>query len=306
MLRAGADAGHVGGHANVERLVRVYLEERSPAWAEETLRQARQVLADFLLFVERRGSVEGEGLDAELLRGYVLDVRSRRNRKGEPWSPHTIEGVLALVRRFLKWALLRGHLLQDLGRLIVTPRTLALPRTLGETEVLELIERTKSVRTRAILELLYGTGLRAQELVSLDLVDVNLQAQLLTVREGKGRKARLVPFGRKVKEALRAYLRERAAREGALFLTRSGRRLVRSALGDLVRQAGDRAGLRRPVSPHRLRHSFATHLLRNGADVRHIQRLLGHASLGSTQVYLGLDVADLARMIERSHPRERA
>jgi site-specific recombinase XerD len=124
------------------------------------------------------------------------------------------------------------------------------------------------------------------------------------VREGKGRKGRLVPFGRKVKDALRAYLRERAAREGALFLTRSGRRMVRSALGDVVRHAGERAGLGRPVSPHRLRHSYATHLLRNGADIRHIQALLGHASLSSTQVYLGLDVTDLARMLERSHPRE--
>ena len=289
----------MNGQGDAARLVRLYLDERAPAWAEATLRQARQVLGDFLLFVE------GRSLDAEHVRAYVRDVRSRRNRKGEPWSPHSVESALSLVRRFLKWALLRGHLFQDLGAVIVTPRTVALPRTLGEAEVFDLLERTKSVRTRAILELLYGTGLRAKEAVALDLVDVDLQAQVLSVRQGKGRKERLVPFGRKVKEALRAYLRERAAREGALFLTKSGRRMVRSALGDLVRQAGERAGLERPVSPHRLRHSYATHLLRNGADIRHIQTLLGHSSLSSTQVYLGLDVTDLARMIERSHPRER-
>jgi len=201
--------------------------------------------------------------------------------------------VLVVVRRFLKWALLHGHLLQDLSGMIVTPQVQALPRPLGEKDVETLIDGTTDVRTRALLELLYGTGLRAQETVKLDLVDVDLQAQLVMVRRGKGSKDRVVPFGTRVKQALLAYLRDRPARDGALFLNARGRRFSRSRIGDLVRNAGRRASIAPFVSPHRLRHSYATHLLKNGADIRHIQVLLGHASLNSTQVYLGLDEQDL-------------
>ena len=291
------EAGACERSLGVEDLVRIYLEESSPAWSPATLRQVQWVLGEILLSTK--------ALSAAAVDALVLDVRSRRTRRGGPWSPHTVAGVLAVVRRFLKWALLRGLVMEELGARISVPKPAALPRTLTEGEVGQLLERTESLRTRAILEVLYGTGLRANELVSLDLGDVDLLSQLVFVREGKGRKERLVPFGASVKEALRAYLRERPPCDGPLFLSRSRGRLTRTGLGTLVAKAGVRAGLERLVSPHRLRHSFATHLLRNGADVRHIQALLGHASLCSTQVYLALDVGDLARMLETSHPRER-
>jgi site-specific recombinase XerD len=289
------EAGARDRSLDAEDLVRIYLEESSPAWSPATLRQVQWVLGELLLSTK--------ALSVEAVDAFVLDVRSRRTRRGRPWSPHTVASVLAVVRRFLKWTLLRGFVMEDLGARISVPKPAALPRTLTEADVRDLLERTTSLRTRAILEVLYGTGLRANELVSLDLGDLDLLSQLVFVREGKGRKERLVPFGASVKQALRAYLRERPPREGPLFLSRSLGRLTRTGLGTLVAKAGVRAGLDRPVSPHRLRHSFATHLLRNGADVRHIQALLGHASLSSTQVYLALDVSDLARMIETSHPR---
>ena len=292
-MRAVAD----GGTLSADELVRIYLDESAPAWARATLRQAQWVLGEFLLFAKRAS------LSTETVHTFVLDVRSRKTRRGKPWSPHTIGSILVVLRRFLKWALLRGLVMEDLGAQVSVPRTAVLPRTLAEAEVRDLIENTRSVRTQAILELLYGTGLRANELVSLDLGDADLLSQVVFVRAGKGRKERLVPFGARVKEALRAYLRERPPREGPLFLSRSLGRLTRTGLGTLVAKAGARAGLERPASPHRLRHSFATHLLRNGADVRHIQALLGHASLSSTEIYLALDVTDLARMIEKSHPR---
>ncbi len=278
----------------------LYLAEKAPAWAQATLSQAQGVLLDLLRFV-----LEGVFLP-ENVESYVLDVKARCNAKGEPRSIRGINTTLAAARSFLRWAYENGQILQDLGVLVVTPYVLTLPKPLSEEEALRLIEAAKDARVRAILELLYGTGLRSAEAVALDLGEVDLLAQLLTVRCGKGGKGRVVPFGARVREALRAYLCERPPQGEALFLSaRGGRRLSRAGLGWLVQRAGKRAGIESLVSPHRLRHSFATHLLRNGASIRHIQALLGHASLNSTQVYLGLDVTDLLRMIEKSHPRER-
>lgn len=181
-----------------------------------------------------------------------------------------------------------------------------LPRTLSESEVFELIEKgAKGARERAIFEVLYGTGLRASELIRLTPDDIDLLTGILYVRQGKGRKDRVVPFGERVKAAVLAYLRERPRKGGPLFLNARDGPLTVGTLETLVWSAGKRAGLARLASPHRLRHSYATHLLQGGADVRHIQVLLGHASLASTQVYLGVEVSDLARMLEKSHPRER-
>lgn len=284
-------------------LVESYLAEKTPAWQPSTVEKARAVLAgDFL----RRVPMPGGVILAEHVVGYVLDVRSRRTKQGAPWAVPTVHGHLATVRRFLAWATTAGHLLQDLSGLIVLKKHRVLPRTLSPEEVRALIEKgARTARERAALEVLYGTGVRASELVRLTPDDVDLAERLLYVRQGKGRKDRVVPFGARVRAALLAYLRERERKPGPLFFTLRGAPLTRTALDGLVSKAGKRAGLLRPASPHRLRHSYATHLLQNGADVRHIQVLMGHASLSSTQIYLGVDASDLSRMIERSHPRER-
>lgn len=282
-------------------LVEAYLREKAPAWSPATIERARAVLAlDFLRFV-KGGHVLGEHVVA-----YVVDVRTRTTKQGAPLAVPTIHGRLAVARRFLDWAVLAGHMLQDLSGLIVLKKYRVLPRTLSPEEMTSLIETgARTARERAVLEVLYGTGLRAAELVRLTPDDVDLAERLLFVRQGKGRKDRIVPFGESVRKALVAYLRERLRKTGPLFFTLRGAAMTRPALDGLVREAGKRAGLTRPASPHRLRHSYATHLLQNGADVRHIQVLMGHASLCSTQIYLGVDTADLSRMLERSHPRER-
>jgi integrase/recombinase XerD len=281
--------------------VRRYLEEQRPAWAKRTLSQVQRALSDFL------GFVQGDILLPEHVVSYLVDVRSRKSKKGQPLAPATVQGLLTNVRRFLRWALLHGHVLQDLGSVIVLRKVQTLPRTLGETEVQELIEKgARDARERVILEVLYGTGLRASELCRLAIDDVDLHEGLVYVRQGKGRKDRVVPIGERVRDAILAYLRTcRQKAGGPLILTVRGRPLGRNNLGSIVQKAGERAGLTRPASPHRLRHSYATHLLRNGADVRHIQVLLGHASLSSTQIYLGVETADLKRMLDKSHPRER-
>jgi integrase/recombinase XerD len=157
-----------------------------------------------------------------------------------------------------------------------------------------------------MLELLSGTGLRASELCRLRVEDVDLAQDVVFVLPGKGKKDRIVPFGEKARTALVDYLRHgRPFTGGALFVTTRGTPFRRKLLTRSVVAAGRRAGLTHPVSPHRIRHSYATHLLRHGASLRALQLLLGHASLASTQIYLDVEVEDLARMLEKSHPRER-
>jgi site-specific recombinase XerD len=286
---------------DVAALVAAYLDEKAPTWNPSTTAIVRRVLEDFRRFVV------GDAILPEHVVAFVADVRSRKGRTGEPLRPASISGPLGVVRRFLRWVAVSGRMLSDLSGLIVTRWAPAVPRTLGEDEVTNLIDNgARDAREQAVLEMLYGTGLRADELCRLLLDDIDLQDGFVFVRQGKHRKDRIVPFGERARAALLAYLREcRPAKSGPFFLTKTGCRYTPGLLGLLVAGAGRRAGLKRPASPHRLRHSYATHLLLNGADIRHIQVLLGHASLESTQVYLGLDIADLARMIERSHPRAR-
>lgn len=295
-------AGKGAPPVTTSELAERYLCEKASAWSPATLTQARRFLLDFLRFAEPRV------LLPENIVAYAVDLRGRVTQQGRALAPRSAEDALRSVRRFLRWALLRGHILQDLARLIVTRHHEALPRMFSEGEVEGLIEKgTTDPRGRALIEVLYGTGLRASELCGLTVDDVDLAAGVIHVRWGKGKKERLVPFGERVRAALGTYLRGyRPPKSGALFLSaRGGSPLSPGALAETVRQASRRAGLSRLASPHRLRHSYAAHLLKNGADIRHIQLLLGHASLNSTQVYLDLDVSDLARMLEKSHPRER-
>ncbi len=167
----------------------------------------------------------------------------------------------------------------------------------------------KGKRDRALLELLYGTGLRMSECVRLDLADVELSVGTVLVRDGKGRKDRVVPLAGRAKEALSTYLSSarpglaRWSEDSALFVARTGTRLSAMSVRVLVREYGRRAGVR--ASCHVLRHSYATHLLAGGADIREIQRLLGHQNLTTTALYTRVDRRALAAMLARCHPRER-
>jgi integrase/recombinase XerD len=295
------------------RLIRTYLEERAPVWTEATRANEGKALADFLGFIATRERASADA--CELTRAHVLafvfDVRSRvTKRKGTPWAKASVIATLGPVSRFLRWCFRLGHILQDLAALIVLPRPDHLPRALSEADVTKLLDHgprpgAMNARDVAMLEMLYGTGLRASELARLNVTDVDLYQRLLIVRQGKGRKDRLVPFGERVRAAILRYLREcRDERPGPLFVgERSGRPLDRCGVNTIVTKAAARAGV--VASSHRLRHSYATHLLRNGAALPEIQALLGHASLQSTEIYLRVEITDLDRMIERSHPRER-
>jgi site-specific recombinase XerD len=289
---------------SVAELVTLYLAEWASAWAPRTLVRSRADLRHVLSFFGSRDLTRQGVIDC------VRQVHAKRTPQGEPWAKRTVLGVLVRLRHLLKWALLRGYLLEELAALVALPAVETLPRTLAEEDTDRLIEAAAlgacMLRDRAILETLYGTGLRAAELAALACDDLDLAAGFVYVRSGKGGRDRVVPLGECAAKAVHAYLvHERPRGAGPLYLTVQGRALSRKALGDVVARAGRRAGLLTPVSPHRLRHSYATHLLRNGASVLHVKALLGHARLASTEVYTHVDVSDLARMLERSHPRER-
>ncbi len=188
-----------------------------------------------------------------------------------------------------------------------------LPRVLSVEEVDRLLAapdgRTAAgARDLAMLELLYATGLRVSELVSLELNDVNLETRVLLAR-GKGRKERLVPLGAPAAEAVARWLAGprqrmlRGRRSRDLFVTPRGGRMTRQGFAKLLDRHARAAGLRRRVSPHKLRHSFATHLLAGGADLRAVQAMLGHADISTTQIYTHVDRTHVQRLYERCHPR---
>ncbi len=231
---------------------------------------------------------------------------------------------LAVVRRFFAWLSRQGRILQDPAKELKLPRPDSLPRVvLTETQARRLVSAPAAVNPRwwaegvekrdhAILELLYGTGLRLGECARLDVSDLSLLERRLFVRDGKGHRDRVVPVTGRTLVALDSYSRDvrplfaREPREQALFLSWTGARLSPITIRVIVRAKARAAGIGPSVSPHVLRHSCATHLLRGGADLRYVQELLGHRSIETTTRYTRVAIADLAAVIARAHPRERA
>jgi integrase/recombinase XerC len=219
---------------------------------------------------------------------------------------------LASLRTFFRYLCREGILERSPAAAILSPRLeRRIPSHLDEGEAAALVDvpgaDDASLRARALLELLYATGIRCAELTGLDLPEVDLDARMVRVL-GKGRKERVVPFGSRAQAALLAYLPARARtspRTEALFVNRRGGRLtdrsVRTILAGRVRQVA----LAKQISPHSLRHSFATHLLGRGADLRTIQELLGHASLSTTQRYTHVDLRRILDIYRKTHPRAR-
>jgi integrase/recombinase XerC len=214
---------------------------------------------------------------------------------------------LSALRSFFKYLMREGAVEMNPARSVATPkREKHLPSVLQSADVTVLLEQPDDsplgIRDRAWLELLYASGLRISELVGIDVDDLELRARLVKVR-GKGSKERIVPFGTKAEQALRAYLATRTDDEPAVFVNYRGQRITTRSVRRLFDRYVRGASLRAGVSPHTLRHSFATHLLNAGADLRSIQELLGHASLSTTQKYTHLNDAQLIAVYKKSHPR---
>jgi integrase/recombinase XerD len=228
-------------------------------------------------------------------------------------GPRTRARQIAAIRGFYRFARAAGRVADDPAALLESPRLpRRLPRALSRADAQALVEAPggdgpRGLRDRAILELLYGSGLRASEIVGLRPGDLDLHGQFL-VCHGKGSRQRLVPVGGEARKALRAYLEHarpvlvRRRDPDTLFVNHRGRPLSRQGLWGLVRQYAGRLGLPRAF-PHALRHSFASHLLEGGADLRSVQALLGHADIGTTEVYTHLPTDAVRRMYRRFHPR---
>ena len=274
----------------------------------------RRDLEDFERFLAARGLVLSGPPDPEHAEAYLREgVAAGR-------APATIARRLSALRAYERYCGEEGLQPSRPGGLRRLPRPrrrLRLPRVLGVNETLALLESVRAegprgLRDRAIVELLYASGLRVSELVALDRGDIDLERRALRCR-GKGGRERVVPFGRPAAAAVERYLCEgrpglvhggRRAGE-AVFLGLRGRRLRRQACWRLLKGHARAAGLPRPPSPHVLRHSFATHLLAGGADLRVVQELLGHADIGTTQIYTHLTLGHLRQAYLQAHPRAR-
>ncbi|MBN1321791.1 MAG: tyrosine recombinase XerD [Thermoleophilia bacterium] len=276
--------------------------------SERTVESYRRDLVQFSDFLAARR--------AGLITASSDDVRDFL--AGGEWRPATRARKTAAIRSFYRRAVLIDLLTSDPTRGLPGPRLESgLPRTLSVQEVERLLTGPRAdprgLRDRALLETLYGAGLRASEALSLRLQDIDLDVGFVRTI-GKGDKERVVPLGRKAIEALRAYNeRGRPFLGGAgkikapeLFLNDRGRRLSRQGLHLLIKKYARLAGLPDDVSAHTLRHSFATHLLEGGADLRAVQEMLGHADLSTTQIYTHVTTAHLQKIYRDAHPRARS
>jgi tyrosine recombinase XerC len=246
-------------------------------------------------------------IDNVVLRGFLVGLYEKKLTKA------SVARKLAAIRSFFDFCVRRKWIEANPALAIATPRLdRKVPAFLSEEDVSKLLAAPPAddllgVRDRAILELFYATGIRVSELVGIDLEDISLEERMIRVR-GKGKKERMVPFGRKAAGSVEAYLRARPEfplklGSSALFLNYQGGRLTTRSVQRLVNKYFKAAALRLKISPHALRHSFATHLLNRGADLRVIQEFLGHESLATTQRYTHLDVQRLLEVYRKSHPR---
>jgi integrase/recombinase XerD len=221
--------------------------------------------------------------------------------------------ALSAIRGLFRFLVREGKLRHDPAELLEGPRLLRkLPSILSRDEVLELLDapsgkKPNRVRDRAMLHTMYAAGLRVSELVELDLGDINLEEGFVSA-VGKGNKRRIVPIGAHARAAIAEYLAEvrpRWARAAgrACFVTARGGAMSRQAFWGLVKKYARVAGITKPISPHKLRHSFATHLLTGGADLRSVQTMLGHADISTTQIYTHVTADHLRKVHERYHPR---
>jgi site-specific recombinase XerD len=297
--------------------------EPSPAWrdalalfdadlrrrgaAEKTRRAYGVDLGQFALWCTTQDLAPTE-VSPRILRRYAAVLSDRKVVAA------TVARKLAALRGFYGTLREHGHIAHNPADLIPAPkRPRSLPRVLRPDEMAAVLDRIPAstpleVRDRALFEVAYASGLRAEELVTLDVTSVDFDAEELRV-EGKGDKTRIVPAGEPALRALARYLeRARPALSGndgeqALFLSKSGRRLSTSDVRRRLRVWARNAAVQGRISPHTLRHSFATHLLEGGADLRAIQELLGHSSISTTQIYTRVESARLRSAYARSHPR---
>jgi integrase/recombinase XerC len=283
---------------HIEKFIK-YLEIERDA-SKHTVRAYRKDLEDFIGYI-KKNPAEVELMD---VRGFAAQqIKDGLNKT-------TVSRRLAAVRSFLKFLYGEGYIKSNPAKLVSSPKTSRLlPKFLSVDDTFSLIEKPEGIgfmpaRDRAILELLYSSGLRVAEVSGLNLEDINTREGLVKVR-GKGKKERILPIGSKAVDAIISYLVERKLlkkKDIALFLNRKDTRLSDRGIRRIVVKYARMIGISGQIGPHTLRHTFASHLLQAGADLRVIQELLGHSSLSTTQKYTHLDVTHLMDVYDKSHP----
>ena len=315
------------------RAVRTYLDHLSVerGLADNTLTSYRRDLRRYLEYLAGLGVESLDDVKEETVAGFLMRLREGGGDH-PPLSASSAARTVVAVRGFHKFAVRDGLATADPAGGVKPPAPAKrLPKALPLSQIEAILEAagaagtTLALRDRALLEVLYGTGARISEAVGLDVDDLDLADGTVLLR-GKGGKERLVPVGSFAREAVSAYLararpelvstlrqaqdtassiRRTSTNAGALFLNARGGRLSRQSAWSVLVKAADRAGVTADVSPHTMRHSFATHLLDGGADVRVVQELLGHASVTTTQVYTLVTVDNLREVFATAHPRAR-
>lgn len=283
--------------------------------APETLRTQTQCIARFIQWAEASGIGDHAGVSPRTVQAYQRHLNQYRKRDGKPLSIGAQLVSLAALKAWFKWMVRERDLPANPAGWIRLPRLpanlpaaiLGLPTIEGLLALADTGTST-GLRDRALFELLYATGLRRMELVNLALEDIDLSDGVVMVRHGKGRKDRLLPVGRRACHWIGAYLGKARpmlrtqASGAALFIDEFGRPLSSRYLGDLARRYLDAAGVRARGSCHLFRHAMATHMLDNGADIRHIQAMLGHARLETTQIYTRVAIGKLKAVHAATHP----
>ena len=283
--------------------------------AVNTITAYKNDLDQFRQFLESL-SVNGSGpsltsVDLPMLQNYVAAMRERE------YADATVARKIAAVKSFYSYLTAEGVVTTDPTDTLSSPRVgKRLPKALSVREIDELLEQPRkrstpeAKRDRAMLELLYATGMRVSELVALSLESIELLNNLATVRcVGKAGKERVIPIHEQAVHALRIYLQDArpemaySKRERGLFINRRGERLTRQGFWLILKNYARMAGIPSDVTPHTLRHSFATHMLRGGAPLRSVQELLGHANISTTQIYTQLTDEHVRRVYEHAHPR---
>jgi integrase/recombinase XerC len=273
-------------------------------------------LRDLNQFAEQAGrEIEVDAIDTPIIRSYIYSLNIRNKSS-------SVARKLSALRTFFRF-LEHENIIPDnpMASISMPKQEQHIPVFLSVDEVFALLEApgpgdSSAARDRAILELLYSTGMRVSELVSCNMSNLDFETEMVMVR-GKGNRERLIPFGAQAVKSLRVYLTEREELlrtrlqqgkkfdQNSLFLNSRGTRLTARSVERMISNYGRKAGLDKPVTPHVLRHSFATHLLEMGADMRSVQELLGHASLSTTQKYTHLDMVHLMRVYDKAHPKAR-
>lgn len=278
--------------------------------SQNTISAYSRDLRGFIDVLNDRDICTTAGITSLIIREYLIRLSERR------LALSSIARHFVSVKMFLRYLFIIGLMTDDVASHLETPKKWqTLPQTLRPRQVEAILSAPQPgeplyARDRAILELLYATGLRVSELAALSVGDVNMNVGFVRCM-GKGGKERIVPIGSFAMDALREYigdlrrvLTEPTPKAEALFVSRTGRPLDRTNIWRLVSRYAAAAGIPTPVSPHTLRHCFATHMLQGGADLRIIQELLGHADVATTQIYTHVDTSRLKAIHQRHHPRQ--